>query len=1383
MITGVILARNEARNIVDCIRALRPHVGEVILIDMESADETAPLARPLVDRVLVHPLISNFDSARNIAIPEAKFDWLWFVDADERISARTGEVVKQLVREQGHTFEAITIPFKSYFCGQWMQHCGWWPGYTMPRVLKRGFFSFASRLHGGVDVQGRQIRLAPDPELGVDHFSYLSIEHYLEKLNRYTTTEARQLAEQKQTWSWREAARQMMRDLWWYYEHNPGQLDGDRGWILSWLSGQYRWISQAKLIDIERSNGSATAATSVPHNLDEVMNALQTELAALRAPAPDLPLGIVWRSPIWDPSGYADEGRTFAKALSGSNREIAVEELRWSDQECCLNENDNTILRALLRARRPKFTAAIANCIPTLCEPDPTASLNILRTTFETDRIPTEWLPRLEKFDEIWVISRHNAEAFRRSWVPPEKIRIVPSCLDTTLYAPDGPCLELPKQLADRFIFLSVFDWQWRKAWDVLLRAYTQEFKPDEGIGLLLKISRAHGRPFEDVCHQADQVLAEIGQSLAMRPDIMLWDVMLDAPQMAALYRSVDAFVLPSRGEGWGRPYLEAMACGLPVIGTAASGNMDFMNEHNSFLVPATLVVVPDRAVREIPVYSGQRWYEPDASELRRQLRRVFSDSPARECVARRAVQDAQQFDLLAGRKAVETAISAAEKRFARFQLLPATSSKIQVELEGEFFAGHSFAHVNEQLALLLANRAEIDLSLARVQYNATYDRQSYLEPRLRPYFGRTLDGGSKITIRHAFPPRWERPERGRWVHIQPWEYGYLPRAWVTPLRDEVDEIWVPSNYVRGVFEKSGIPAEKIHVIPWGVDTEVFHLNATPLLLATEKTFRFLFLGGAIYRKGIDIALQAYIEEFGPDDDVCFVIKDMGRETFYRDSPRDMVLHAAADPKNPAILYFDQFLTAGQLASLYTACDCLVAPYRGEGFGLPILEAMACGVVPIVPRGGASDDFVRDDLGIRIPSSTISTSHEWALCGPATELLVEVADLRRAMRSAYERRSELKQRGRTASQHVLGQFTWTKTVDRMVTRLLELSRPTTIATPMPNGQPALERSARWSAVVPVEDQERALADCLARLMPFAAQVTVVQNSRLGRCADIAKEYGAHYENQTDDQGISWQDRIRSQSTIDWIVWLPGPLALTEQSIDRIEDFARNCESPVEIDITTASGAVVRISLERKSKNALAEDRDFLTVYRTRFGPSLHQRAATWEQVFRHLLALGKDAYRIVETGCIRRADDWTAGQSTVLFDHFVQLHGGRVISVDIAPKHCELARRTCSTATQIVQHEAVQFLHHYARENPASIDLLYLDSLDIDWNNPHPAALQQFQEFTAAAPALHSGSMIVVDDHRNDDGRPGSSLYLAAYLTQVGAKQLIDDYQAAWEWP
>lgn len=1159
MITGVILARNEEHNIINCVTALRPHVSEIILIDMESEDCTVKLAVPQVDRVLTHELVPNFDAARNIAIPKARFDWLWFVDADERISVRTGRLVNKLVRERGHLFEAISIPFKSYFCGQWMQHCGWWPGYTMPRVLKRGHFHFAERVHGGVEMHGHQIRLPPDPELGIEHFSYQSIKHYIKKFNRYTTIEAEQLAANGARWNWREATRQMVRDLWWYYEHNPGYLDGERGWVLAWLSGQYRWLSQAKLLDLASPAKSALDAPSVPTSLDDLLTIMHSELMTLRTAKPTLPLGIVWRSPIWDPSGYADEGRTFIKALANGARELALEEIHWSDKTCTLPSSEAALLAALTRVKRPQFTATITNCIPTLCQPDPYASLNILRTTFETDRIPINWRPHLDKFDEIWVISRHNAAAFRRSWVPPEKIRIVPSCLDTELYSPLGTKLKLPGSLSERFVYLSVLDWQYRKGWDVLLRAYAQEFNADDGVGLLLKVSSSYGYPMDIIRLQAEQILSELNQSLVHRPDIVLWDETLNGGQMPALYRSVDAFALASRGEGWGRPYMEAMACGLPVIGTIGSGNNDFMSDENSLLIPTTLVDVPEHAICEIPIYHGHRWYEPNIAELRRGLRLIFSDRKHSQRIARRAARDVRKnFGLDAGRLAIEAALSAAENRFRKEELPPLSHAQLRVKLEGEFYAAHSFSNINEQLAMQFLARPEVALSLSRVEHNPTYDQQSYYLHRLRPFFDRRFDQGPEVIIRHAFPPNWERPNIGRWVHVQPWEYGHLPVDWIRPLRDEVDEVWVPSQYVRQVYERSGIPSHKIQVIPWGIDPKVFNPQAPPLILPTNKSFAFLFVGGVIARKGADIAIQAYLEEFGPDEDVCLVVKDIGRQTFYRDSPcRDQLLQAIQDSNRPAIVYVDQLLTDGQMASMYTSCNCLVAPYRGEGFGLPILEAMACGLAPIVPSGGPSDDFVTEQTGFIVPSRVVECQHSWPLCGAPTEFQVNIADVRRAMRLAFNDRTTLSQKGRLAGEHVRQHFTWAQSVEKMTQRLCTLvdknDSTEVLSTNTEALSTALVQPPTLCVLVTTNNNEMTLGNCLAHIAPFVDQLIVVDDGSEDHSVAIAREYGAEiYCRGSLEDSVDARNAALTMVTSDWLLLLDATETLAETSIKHIK---------------------------------------------------------------------------------------------------------------------------------------------------------------------------------------------------------------------------------------
>ena len=451
------------------------------------------------------------------------------------------------------------------------------------------------------------------------------------------------------------------------YDHRQGVLDGERGWILSWLSAQYEWISHAKLSELSDFDDGAQRPPNIPQSVGELLHEMKMEWMRLSKQDPNLPLAVVLRASVWQTHGYADDARTLAKSWSQGERPLIVQAVDETCAENPIADHEAALLRALCRGERPPNVITITSSIPGCVAPDPLAAVNILRTTSETDRIPDSWHACLDLFDEIWVMSQHNARAFRRSGVAPERLRVMPGALDMELFTPHGRKLDLPQPLVGRFVFLSVFDWQLRKGWDRLLAAFCEEFSVSDGVGLWLKITRQHGHSQEGIGRQIDQCLSPLGQRLSERPDIVIWDGALSQSEMAALYRTANAFVLATRGEGWGRPYLEAMASGLPVIGTGASGNMDFMTEQSCFLVPASLVDVPAEAVAEIPVFSGQKWYEPDSADLRAQLRAVVSDRGQRVAKAQHARRHVEaHFGLTAARQRFEAAISDIEQRFCR---------------------------------------------------------------------------------------------------------------------------------------------------------------------------------------------------------------------------------------------------------------------------------------------------------------------------------------------------------------------------------------------------------------------------------------------------------------------------------------------------------------------------------------------------------------------------------------------------------------------------------------------------------------------------------------------------------------------------------------------
>ncbi|MCA9178831.1 MAG: glycosyltransferase [Planctomycetales bacterium] len=1150
MISGVILARNEEGNILDCITQLRPFVTEIVLIDMESTDRTVEIARPHVAKLLSHALQDNFDAARNICLPHVQNDWIWFVDADERIPATTGEAVQRLLQEEGDSFEALYVPFKSYFCGQWIQHCGWWPGFTMPRVLKRGHFSFREALHSGVEVRGRTRFMPADPDLAVDHFSYQDIHHYVEKFNRYTSTEATNLASAGTTYDWEQATRAMTRDLWSYYERGEGNKEGSLGWVLSWLAGQYRWFSHAKLLD-----GPCESHISVPTSVDHFLSVMQSELSRCRAGQRDHTPQVVLRTPLWDYSGYADDGRQVAKALSLSTADVRCEPLPWNQHRAELPRRETALLSALTRAERKSAPICITNCIPGIHGPDPDAAFNVLRCTFETDRIPFEWVPKLADFDDIWVLSEQNAEAFRRGGAAPERLRVVPSAIDTQVFSPTGTVATLPAALQGRFVFLTTFDWQQRKGWDLLLRAYVESFSVDDGAGLLLKVTRLHHQPQQLIESQVEQLLASFDSTLGARPDIQFCFDDQSQAQMADLYRAADAFVLPTRGEGWGRPLMEAMACGLPTIATRGSGQLAFMTDENSLLVDAELVEVSTQAAAELPVYAGHRWWEPDGAALAAAMQRIATDSELQDRLGQNASASiAEQFSLEQLSAQLTGAIDDIVARHFRSVSTPsARPGSTCVRIEGEIFSGHSFSNINEVLAVGLDGMSEIDVAVqARSTPNESIPPQT--GSVLRGLAARRL--APQVVIRHAFPPDWSEPvtqsnapelngsaTRPKWIHIQPWEFGHLPKDWVTPLRERVDEIWAPSEYVKQVFLQSGIPEDRIHVIPWGVNPDVYRPDAPPLQIPGRSEFAFLFVGGTIARKGFDLAFQAFLEEFADDPHVCLVVKDLGTRSFYRfGNYREAILRHIQSGNLPRVIYLDHDMTDGQRASLYAAADCLLMPYRGEGFGLPILEAMACGTPAIVPQGGPSDDFVDDDSGFRIPATIVETEHDWRLCGPALELAPDIGALKRAMRDAVNDRECLRAKGSAAAKRVHAEFTWPRVLETMRQRIQVVSQQPIPARPAP--QPVQVTTCLW----PDGGSLSELPDTLASARVIGSEILAAQDD--DQVGQLARESGARlFRLSSQPTAQARTNRLLARATKDWIVLLrPGEVLQTQQAM-------------------------------------------------------------------------------------------------------------------------------------------------------------------------------------------------------------------------------------------
>lgn len=272
----------------------------------------------------------------------------------------------------------------------------------------------------------------------------------------------------------------------------------------------------------------------------------------------------------------------------------------------------------------------------------------IINTVWETTRIPMSWRRTINRADAVCVPSIQNKAALRKSGVR-VPIFIVPHGVHAYKFTPKNR-----KRLANkknrRFTFISIFGFQHRKNPEGLLKAYWKEFSSRDNVRLFIKTNGY--APYENERWIRNRIIA-YKASLGIRKKtapVKIVARQLKANHIRRLYTQGHCFVLPTRGEGVGLPFLESMASGVPVIATGWGGHTDFLTSKNSFLVNYKLRPPVrsmnrkssiSRQFRSLFSGKGQLWAEPNIRSLRKQMRKAYNNPLICKKKGKRARRDA----------------------------------------------------------------------------------------------------------------------------------------------------------------------------------------------------------------------------------------------------------------------------------------------------------------------------------------------------------------------------------------------------------------------------------------------------------------------------------------------------------------------------------------------------------------------------------------------------------------------------------------------------------------------------------------------------------------------------------------------------------------------
>jgi glycosyltransferase involved in cell wall biosynthesis len=375
------------------------------------------------------------------------------------------------------------------------------------------------------------------------------------------------------------------------------------------------------------------------------------------------------------------------------------------------------------------------------------------------------------------------------------------------------------------------------------------------------------------------------------------------------------------------------------------------------------------------------------------------------------------------------------------------------VVIEGWRYIPHSYAMVNQHQCLELLKRPDIRLFHRDVPYFFPNWRpmsnlwSAQEEARLRsippPPAGIHADAMLRIGFPHFLHNdagatatfAWGTTEFGL---VQPSAIGSRQTPQEALSKTEAT-IVACSNWAAKGFLNSGAPREKVVVVPCGVDTDVFK-PADPAQRAVlrkqfgwEDKFVILNVSAMTGNKGILHLLKALAAVAPQFPQLTLVLK--GADDLYRSLGNAQHAFGALTPQDaakvqPRMHYIGATVPTSAIASFMQAADLYVSPYLAEGFNLPVLEAVACGLPVICTRGGSTDDFVSDDFALRVKSTLVPMSDGGLRLEPdhwdlVTLLAKGVTDTQFRSQAASSGPVWVKER-----------FTWKHAVDKLLDVLL-----------------------------------------------------------------------------------------------------------------------------------------------------------------------------------------------------------------------------------------------------------------------------------------------------------------------------------------------------------
>lgn len=247
-ISVVIHTLNEEKNIRNCLETVK-WADEIVIVDMYSDDKTVDIARNYTDKIFFFERCGYVEPARHFALEKASHEWILNVDADELVPKKLRDKLLNIMSEDAA--DAVYVPHNNYFFGDLVKYTGWGASQDFHlRFFKKSCVESTNNdhIHSFLNMkEGLRKYKIEDPNEGFIHFNYIDVEHFIEKMNRYTTIEAKNLFDAGEDINSKQLLRRVLGEFKFRYMDLKGYKEGFRGFSLSMLMALYRLVTYVKL--------------------------------------------------------------------------------------------------------------------------------------------------------------------------------------------------------------------------------------------------------------------------------------------------------------------------------------------------------------------------------------------------------------------------------------------------------------------------------------------------------------------------------------------------------------------------------------------------------------------------------------------------------------------------------------------------------------------------------------------------------------------------------------------------------------------------------------------------------------------------------------------------------------------------------------------------------------------------------------------------------------------------------------------------------------------------------------------------------------------------------------------------------------------------------